>query len=232
MAAFSLGSVPAFAKAFKSQFVSLQLPPNWDCKQEELDWVCQPDNLSERSEAILIIVTKAMNDIDDTFEKYEEILKQPRPMRDLLGNSYKSEVRFVRPRDIKGQKWIDSLHLGSEIPGFYTRYVASIKEKVAGLVTYSIAESVYAKYAPILDQMIDSLELHFDPQAFAEAMKSGPGSILNRGGKVASRLLPNLEGEGSKSAGGGLGLTEIGGIILVAGAAGYYWWKKKKGGGV
>lgn len=222
----------ALAKPFKSQFISLQLPPNWDCKQEELDWVCQPDNLAERAEAILVIVTKATNDIDDTFEKYEQVLSQSRPMRDLLGNSYKSKVNYVRSRDIKGQKWVDSLHLGSEVPGFYTRYIASIKEKVAGLVTYSVAESVYPKYAPVLDQMIDSLEIKFDPQAFAEAMKSSPGSLLSRGKVANNRLAPGIEDENAKGKkDGGMDMTQIFGILVVVGAAGYLYWKKKKQGG-
>jgi LPXTG-motif cell wall-anchored protein len=208
----ALASQAAFAKPFKTQFVSMQLPPNWDCKQEELDWVCQPDNLAERAEAIVVVVTKAANEVDDTFPKYEEILKQSRPTR-----------------DIKGQQWVDSLHLGSEVPGFYTRYVASVKEKIAAMITYSIAESVYAKYAPVLDQMIDSIEIKYDPKAFADAMKASPGSILTKHGHIAgNRLAPSLDtAEGKKeSAPNNTGM--IAGLLLVAGAGGYLWWKKKK----
>lgn len=226
VAGFALASA-TFAKPFKTPFIGLQLPPNWDCKQEELDWVCQPDNLAERAEAIVVIVTKAVNDVDDSFDKYEQILNQSRPMRDLLGNSYQSKVSYVRKRDIKGQTWVDALHFGSEIPGFYTRYVASIKEKVAGLVTYSVAESVYPKYSPILEQMIDSLDIYFDPQVYAEAMRSSPGSLLARG-KGGSRLAPGLEGVAATKTDSGLGATEIVGLLVVVGAVGYFVWKKRK----
>ncbi|MBS1983365.1 MAG: hypothetical protein JST16_04265 [Bdellovibrionales bacterium] len=221
----------AGAKPFSTQFMSVQLPPNWDCKQEEMDWVCQPDNLSERSEAIVIIVTKAVNETDDTFEKYESTLKATRPMRDLLGNSYESQVKYTRRREIKGQPWIDSLHLGSEIPGFFTRYIASIKEKVAGMLTYSVAESVYPKYSAVLDQMVDSLEIHFDPKAFADAMKSNSGPIMSKSRTAGpGRLAPTMESDKGKD-GKGMDTMQIAGILVALAAVGYLIWKKKKGGG-
>jgi hypothetical protein len=221
---------PAFAKQFKNQFVSLELPPNWDCKQEEIDWVCQPDNLAERSEAILVIVTKLANETDDTLDQYEAILKETRPMRDLLGNAYQSQVKYMRRRDLHGHPWVDSLHLGSEVPGFYTRYVASLKEKVAALITYSVAESVYPKYAGALDQMIDSAEIFFDPKAFNDAMKSRPGSLLGPKGTPNSRFAPVLKDE-KADASSGDSKTDMGQIIggaIMVGAVGFYLWKKKQ----
>jgi len=191
--AFCALGAAAQAKTFRTQFIKLELPPNWDCRQEEIDWVCQPDNLAERSEAILVVVTKAVNEVDDNFAKYQEELRKPRDMRDLLGNAFKSDVKYVRERQILNHPWIDSLHLSSEIPGFYTRYVASIREKVAGLITYSVAESVFPKYAQVMDQMIDSAEIFFDPKAFAEALQSGAGSLLGARSKTRGRLSPTLD---------------------------------------
>ena len=151
-------------------------------------------------------------------------------MRDLLGNLYKSEVKFVRIRDVKEQKWVDSLTFGSEIPGFYSRYMASIKGKVAGLVTYSIAESVYAKWAPILDKMLESLEIFYDPKAFNDAMSAGPSSLLGQARPMnAGRFEPALEdGSGEKKAGEEFDYNIVIGGILAAGAIGYLIWKKRK----
>lgn len=226
----------SYAKTFKTQFVKLELPPNWDCKQEEIDWVCHPDNLAERSEAMIVIVTKAVNEVDDNFDKYEETLKVGREMRDLLGNAYTSQVKSIRRRQISGQTWVDALHLGSEIPGFYTRYVASIKEKVAGLVTYSVAESVYPKYSAALDAMIDSAEIYFDPKAFADAMNAGPTSLLGArsGGRLAGRTAPKTEGEAlpteKPAESEGLDNTQVIALIFLAGIIGYFVWKKKQQG--
>ena len=224
--------IQAQAKTFKTQFLKFEIPANWSCSQEEIDWICQPDNTAERSEAMIVVVTKAVNEIDDTFPKYEETLKAKRAMRDLLGNAYQSDVKYVRTRDIKGQKWIDSLHLGSEIPGFYSRYVASIKEQVAGLITYSVSESVYPKYAAMMDQMIDTVEIFFDPKAFQEAMKAGPSGILGvprrGGGKFTAAKVENATAPTAPTP-----KTDpsqiVGGLILV-GAVGYFIWKKKQQG--
>jgi hypothetical protein len=228
----ALSSHSSWSKTFKTQFIKFELPPNWDCKQEEIDWVCQPDNLAERSEAMIVVVTKAVNEVDDNFPKYEEVLKTPRAMRDLLGNAYQSQVKYVRPRQIKGQQWVDALQLGSEIPGFYTRYVASIKDKVAGLITYSVAESVYPKYAPILDQMIDSVEIFFDPKAFAEAMNAGPTSLLgSRGAGLRGRFAPKIDGAhlpNAKKEGSGVDPQKIVGLLLILGVAGYFIYKKRR----
>jgi hypothetical protein len=218
------------AKRFQTEFVSLDLPTNWDCKKEEIDWVCQSDNLAERSEALVIIVTKAVNEVDDSLEKYKEVLGQTRPMRDLLGNSYTSEVRYVNEKDIRGHLWIDSLQLGPEIPGFYSRYVASIEDKVAALITYSVAQSVYPKYAQTLDAMIDSMEIKFDSKAFEDALATRPGSLIGKGRSSSQRLAPTLEGTSTQtsSASEGMDTGQIAGILIAAGAVGYLIWKRKQ----
>jgi hypothetical protein len=217
------------AKSFKSQFIRLELPPNWDCKQEELDWVCQPDNVAERSEVILIVVTKPVDEVDDSMEKYEAILKNPKKMRDLLGNAYTSQVKYTSRKAIKDHPWMDSLHYGSEIPGFFTRYVVSTKEKIAGLVTYSIAETVYPKWSEIMDKVIGSLDIYFDPKAFAEAMKQGSGSLLGARGARAKRMAPSLEEvqEEAKKSDGSTAQAIIA-LLVAAGAIGYIVWKRKQ----
>jgi hypothetical protein len=225
----ALAALAAEAKQFKTEFISMTLPENWDCVQEEIDWVCQPDNLAQRSEAIVIVVVKAANETDDKFEIYQKILEAPRDMRDLLGNPYKAEVKYVRFKDIKEHKWIDSLQGGSEIPGFFTRYVASTKGKIAGLVTYSIAESVYPKWAPILDKMLDSIELRYDPKAFADAMKSNPSSLLGRrAGGLRGRFAPEDDTLPADNQKKGFDLGIAAGMIAVIGVIAYLIWKKRQ----
>lgn len=226
---FIFANYSANAKKFRTDFISLDLPPSWDCVKEEIDWVCQPENLSHRSEAIVVVVAKNANPTDDKFEIYESILKEPRDMKDLLGNPYKSEVKYVRFKEIKKQQWIDSLTFGSEIPGFYSRYLASIKGKVAGLVTYSIAESVYAKWAPILDKMLETLELHFDPKAFNEAMNSSPSSLLANRNSTSGRFAPQGEETATSTKGNeDFDIALIALLLIIAGGVAYFIKKKKK----
>lgn len=228
---FSVLCFAASAKSFKSKFISLELPPNWDCQQEELDWVCQPDNPNLRNEAIVVIVTKAVNPTDDTFDKYKEYLKQTKPMRDLLGKGYTTQVKYVKDKKIREQMWVDSLQIGSEIPGFVSRYVASIKEQVAGLISYHVAESVFPKWAEILDRMIDSAEIRFDPKAFDEIVKSRNMSLFVS--KPAPRTAPRTAVaeapvEKPKEDSSDLYLKIAGGVMILI-VVGVIVYRKKKG---
>lgn len=223
-------SASASAKSFRSKFISMELPPNWDCQQEELDWVCQPDNPNLRNEAIVVIVTKAVNPPDDTFDKYKEYLKQTKPMRDLLGKGYTTQVKYVKDKKIRDQMWVDSLQIGPEIPGFISRYVASIKEQVAGLISYHVAESVFAKWAEVLDKMIDSAEIRFDPKAFDEIVKTRNMSLFVS--KPAALTAPKNQNAGvaeaPKKDEGDLAI-KIGGGVLILAAIGFIIYRKKKG---
>lgn len=220
----------ANAKQFKTQFFSLDLPPNWDCTKEELDWVCQPDNLHERSEVFMVIVTKAVDTTDDSIEKYQELLNQPRMMRDLLGNPYKSEVRYTRINKVRDRDWVDSLQFGSEIPGFYTRYLASIADKVAGLITYAIGESSYAKWSPVMERMVGTIELKFDPQAFEQLSQSSGSLLSTRGSSFSGRVAPvddpaNMnKPENSEDSGSTMMLVAL--VVFLA--AGFWFYKKKQ----
>ena len=221
----------AWSKTFRSKFVTLDLPPNWDCQQEELDWVCQPENPNLRNEALVVIVTKATNPTDDSLPKYEEYLKNPKQMRDLVGNTYTSEIKYVKQKKIRDLMWVDSLQIGSEVPGFVSRYVASIKEQIAALISYHVGESVFPKWAETLDKMIESAELRFDPKAFEEIMKSRNMSVFaNRagGGALRAPTATAEEPKKPKSNSDELAMTMMG-AALVVGALGYIIYRKKKG---
>jgi hypothetical protein len=166
--------------------------------------------------------------MDDTFDKYKTVLNEPRQMRDLLGNSYKSEIKYVNEKKIGGKTWIDSLQFGSEIQGFYTRYTATIFEKIAALLTYSIADSVYAKWANLLDGVVNSAEVFFDPNAFADIMSQRPSSLLGARNSLKSKLAPSAENETLGGKTKGLDPAVIIGVVVLAGAVAFLVWKKKQ----
>jgi non-homologous end joining protein Ku len=123
------------------------------------------------------------------------------------------------------------LQIGPEIPGFISRYVASIKEQVAGLISYHVAESVFAKWAEILDRMIDSAEIRFDPKAFDEIVKSRSLSLLSS--KPAARVAPKApvaEAPAEQPASDSSDLyMKIAGGALIAIVVGIIIYRKKKG---
>lgn len=221
----------AQAKTFKNSFTEIELPPNWDCKQEELDWVCQSNDAQERSEAIMVIVNKEANAVDDNLPKYLEVLKEIRAMRNLDGTPYNSEIRYTKELNLGGQVWADSLQLGPEIPKFYTRYLASVKDqKVAVLVTYSIADSVYPKWAQVMDRSVESLKIFFDPAAYKNLVKQSPSSLLSSRRKSLGReAAPVAENTPAQDTSGGLSFEIILGALLVLGGGAFWYFKKKQG---
>jgi len=220
-----------WGKTFRSKFITLDLPPNWDCQEEELDWVCQPENPNLRNEALVVVVTKEAKPSDDNMQKYEEYLKSPKQMRDLVGNTYMTDIKYTKKKLIRNWWWMDSLQMGSEVPGFVSRYVVSIKEQIAAMISYHVAESVFPKWADTLDKMIESTELRFDPKAFDEIMRNRNSNILANKGGLLGRRSPGSVQENAKTPTGTSSelIQTISIVALIVAAIGYIIYRKRKG---
>jgi len=156
MAMFTTTNV--FAKTFTSQFSEFELPNGWDCALEGSEWVCQSDNKDRKKEAIIILAAKYRGDQDD-LDKYQAYLKSPKTFSLPGGKTQVSEAKAVSIREINGQRWVDSLHLASEVPGFYTRYLATVKDSLGIAVTFSVAKDHYDSYQDIFDKIIATLKV-------------------------------------------------------------------------
>jgi hypothetical protein len=75
------------------------------------------------------------------------------------GKPMKSEKKFAKTVNINNQAWVDSLHMESEIPGFYTRYLATVKQDIGVLVTYSINKDKYPQYLQDFENMVQTLKV-------------------------------------------------------------------------
>ena len=54
----------ANAKRFRNAYVSFELPPNWNCKLEGSEWVCENDFSAKTKEAIIILTAKEVGPTD------------------------------------------------------------------------------------------------------------------------------------------------------------------------
>jgi len=72
-------------------------------------------------------------------------------------------MKYAKNVNINNHAWVDSLHLESEIPGFYTRYLATVKSDIGVLVTYSINKSKYQQYLEDFDNMVKTLKVFRKP---------------------------------------------------------------------
>lgn len=158
VAAF-LAMIPvAHAVKFTNQFVEFELPPNWKCSLEGAEWVCQGLDESRKRDAIIVLAAKLKGD-QDSLDKYQEYLAKPRVFNAPNGKSVTSDAKYASVKQFNGHPWVDSLHLESEIPGFYTRYLATVKEDIGVLVTYSINKTKFADYQAQFEDLVKSIKV-------------------------------------------------------------------------
>ncbi|MBC7396246.1 MAG: hypothetical protein H7333_02290 [Bdellovibrionales bacterium] len=161
--AFALGitlllCVPAHASKFANQFVEFELPNAWVCLLEGAEWVCQnQQDKDKKKDAIIILAAKIQGD-QDTLDQYLAYLKNPKVYNTAQGKQVTSDVRYSNNKTIGDKSWVDALHLESEIPGFYTRYLATVTDGIGVLVTYSVNKNKYQEYAPTFESMVSSLK--------------------------------------------------------------------------
>ena len=151
-------SISAHASKFANQFVEFELPTGWVCLLEGSEWVCQnQQDAAKKKEAIIVLAAKIQGD-QDTLDQYQNYLKNPKSYSTPQGKTITSEVRYAQTKNIGDQPWVDALHLESEISGFYTRYIATVKDGIGVLVTYSVNKNKYQDYAAMFEAMVKSLK--------------------------------------------------------------------------
>lgn len=214
------------AKIFANQFIEFQLPEKWDCQLDGTEWVCQSTDEQKKRDAIIVLAAKIKKAGMDELPVYKQHLEKPQTYQSLSGEQITSEPRYVKELDISGKPWIDSLHLQSEIPDFYTRYLATVEQDLGILVTFSVRKDKYEEYAPDIENMVKSMRA-FRKQGdinggagSAAAIPEGSDAIFpTEGGGGA----PKKQSQDGGGAAAGLIL-----LLAVAGGAGYVIWKKKQ----
>jgi hypothetical protein len=147
-----------FAAKWNNSFVEFELPSAWTCLLEGTEWVCQnQQDAAKKKEAIIILAAKIQGD-QDTLEQYMNYLKQPKTYSNAQGKAMTSTVSYAQNKTILDRSWVDSLHLDSEIQGFYTRYLATVTDGIGILVTYSVSKNKYQEYTPQFEEMVKTLK--------------------------------------------------------------------------
>ncbi len=174
-----LVSLSANAKTFSSQYAQFELPSGWQCALEGTEWVCQASNKDRQKEAIIILAAKIRGG-QDALADYQAYLKKTKTFTLPGGKTQVSEPKYAKMSRINNHQWVDSLHLASEVPGFYTRYMATVKADLGVAVTFSVAKDHYESYQPIFDQIVKTLRVF--------RQKSGKGNWVAQGSKQEDLL--------------------------------------------
>lgn len=230
LAAFLFPS-PARAAKFANQFVEFELPAQWQCNLEGAEWVCQSLNDQKKRDAIIILAAKLRGD-QDSLDQYLAYLKKEKVYTTIQGKTIHSEPKYANNVTLNGQPWIDSLHLQSEIPGFYTRYLATVKSDIGVLVTYSINKDKWGQYQAELENLASTLKV-FRKGGGLNAGAQGNLFALTAPNVADTTVFPGGTPEGgsdrvptsSQKKDDGLPI-EI--ILAVAIGVGFVIWKKKR----
>lgn len=214
----------AHAKRFRNAYVSFELPPNWNCKLEGSEWVCENDFAGKTKEAIIILTAKEVGPTD-TLAAYLAHLQTPRNIAGRGGQIKKSQVIHVKERMIGTQMWIDGMHLGSEVGPYFTRYLATIKDKIAILITFSAHKEHYTKYSADFIKAVESLRVVATKDSLGErggALNNSQGNVETIGAPIGQGVSPYTtdglpeEGAGRKK-GGLVNWLIIAGLLAIVG---------------
>lgn len=223
------------AKLFTNAYISFELPSQWECLLEGTEWLCTSQFQNNSKEAIIILTAKEVGP-NDSLAHYENHLKATRtyPSR-KTGKPVTSKVVHVKQNKIADQVWIDGFHLGSEIPNYYTRYLASIKNGLAILITFSAHQSTFTKYSNDFFRAVQSLRIVASKGLVNENPSLIPLRSKNEtlGPGMGYSLPPNLMGEDSLEDEQNLKTSDnlqiyMGLGLLILAIVGYIFIKRKK----
>ncbi|MCB0361815.1 MAG: hypothetical protein KDD35_03800 [Bdellovibrionales bacterium] len=221
--AFFLLAIPAQAKLFRNAYISFELPPKWKCALEATDWICVSEFFQKKRDAMIILTAKEAGP-SDSLQAYEALLKASRTIPDALGKPVSSQVIGVKNRVINSSMWIDGMHLASEAPSYYTRYVGTIKSNIAILVTFSAHKRHYTKYSSDFAKAIQSLQV-----VASKSMLSNKPLAATRGsnetfGAPIGQVLPTDLGDSlpPEASGSGKAGSSLIGIFILAAVLAYY----------
>lgn len=222
----------AEAKRFRNAYVSFDLPPNWNCKLEGAEWVCENDYSKKQKEAIIILTAKEVGP-SDSLAAYTTALQTPRILPGKGGAPIKSKVIHVQQRTIANQLWVDGMHEGSEVSAYFTRYMATIKDRIAILVTFSAHKEHFSKYANDFRQAIESLRVVATKDLLSDHGAAGVGGGGTIGAPIGQNIPSGvaLESDGMAPEGGGRQKKTMKLLLfaLILGAAGgYLYWQSDK----
>jgi hypothetical protein len=132
---------------------------NWKCSLEQTEWVCRAEDPQEAKEAVIILTAKEKGPTD-TFPLYEAHMNNPITTHTRAGTTLTSNVVYkAQQNKVNDQVWLDALHTNSEVQNYHTRYLATIKDQIAILITFSAHNRFYAKHSTNFNNTIKSLRV-------------------------------------------------------------------------
>lgn len=155
----SLNFCQVQAKPFVNNFIEFNVPDSWGCSESGQTWLCQPLDPKKTKEAVIVMAAGSQGPGDNLQEYNDYLSKELYVYEPSSGNKAKSKPAYTQYKDIFGQKWVDSQHLSTAVPGYFTRYLATVKDGRAVLFTVTVEKSKYNIYMSELYKLIESMKI-------------------------------------------------------------------------
>ena len=147
------------SRTFKNAYISFEMLDNWKCNLEQTEWVCRAEDPQEAKEAVVILTAKEKGPTD-TFSMYESHMNSPIITQNKAGGTMTSNIVYKSAQlKVNDQPWLDALHGNSEVQNYLTRYLATIKDQIAILVTFSAHNKYFAKHSANFANTVKSLRV-------------------------------------------------------------------------
>lgn len=218
-------SVQTYGRTFKNAYISFEMLDNWKCQLEQTEWVCRAEDPQESKEAVIILTAKEKGPTD-TFELYQNHMSSPITTQGKSGSMTSTVIYKSTQLKVSDHAWLDALHTNSEVQNYYTRYLATTKDQIAILVTFSAHNKYYAKHSTNFNNTVKSLRVIASKDILSRP-DLGPfrGSGEQLGDAIGRAMPSDLlahDGESSSQNKGYLkNPVVIGSIILLLAAIGF-----------
>lgn len=225
-------SLPAQAKIFRNTYISFEIRDDWDCAAHSPGWICRSKKPQEAREAAIILTAKEVGPTD-RWDLYMSHMSSSQTVKMKNGTVLTSRVIYPAQRNqYNNQPWLDALHQDNELKHYYTRYLATIKEQIAVLVTFNAHNRLYSKYSADFAKTVQSLRIIASKSLLSNPRPGGGESIgtLGNGSNPIETLGADDGLSGSSS--GSRNEKILGFSILIAAILGYigyrYYSSKRK----
>jgi hypothetical protein len=136
----------------------MKIPKKWHCSPTAEGWQCQDKNAS-RAKGARIIVSAHTKSVSDSLDRFKTFLSQPIATEE---DGFSQPIGVAKI-NIHDQDWIDGYHLGSEVSNWYTRYLTTIKDEFAIVVSLSNHSAMNSRYNSLFAQTVASIKIPESP---------------------------------------------------------------------
>lgn len=196
--------------------VNFALPVGWGCQIKENNLICLDNSPTSEKNAAIVLNYKYKT-AEDVLAVYRDQLARPRTLYD--GEIAKPSVpQGVRDVMLNNITWVEGIHLGSEMPDYYTLYYVTVVEPYAILLSISVEKSSYQSKLSFIKNTISSIKVNVANQNADHSLKTGDSrqAVAGQRNTVNESRLHNRKFSTTTLTVLGLGLLGVIGLLIYA----------------